>query len=73
MTDGIDNAYIEVRSGTLRWRIWADGRISGFPNNSTVTNRLMPFITRKAAIREAAEKENKRIADFKRRASAQQI
>jgi hypothetical protein len=73
MTDDIDNAYIEVRSGTLRWRIWADGRVSGFPCNATITNRLMPFITRREVIREAAEKENKRIADFKRRASAQQI
>ena len=35
-----DEPAFEVRSGESVWRIYADGRIEGFPEGSIVYNRI---------------------------------
>lgn len=38
--DDIDKPAFEVIYGTLKYQIWADGRIAGFPEGSAVINRI---------------------------------
>ena len=47
----MENAFIEIhqRDGK-KYKIWLDGRIEGFPQDSVILNALLPFVRREREI-----------------------
>lgn len=63
----MEEPVFEIRHGTIEWKIWADGHISGFPGNCSVINRIKPVLAAREAISSAASEANRKHAEWQDR------